>query len=258
MTSQRTYSVGELARIARVSVRALHHYDQIGLLEPSARTASGSRSYSAADLERLQRVLCYRELGFSLDEIATIVDDTDVDTLGHLRRQHALLGDRIARLQRIIAAVEKAMEARTMGINLDPHEMVEVFGDHDPTEHAAEAEERWGGTDAYQESQRRTSQYTKQDWLRITAEARRSTERLVAAHAAGYPADSAEAMDAVEEHRTHISRWFYDCSPEMHRGLGDMYVSDPRFTETYEQEAPGLAQYARDAMHANADRAEAG
>ncbi len=64
-------------------------------------------------------------------------------------------------------------------------------------------------------------------------------------------------MDLAEEHRQHISRWFYDCSLEIHRGLGDMYVADPRFTSTYEAIAPGLAQYVRDAVHANADRQDA-
>ena len=79
----------------------------------------------------------------------------------------------------------------------------------------------------------------------------------MAALSSGVPAGSEQAMDVVEEHRRQISRWFYDCSIEMHRGLGQMYVDDPRFTATYEKLAPGLAAYVRDAVHANADRQEA-
>ncbi len=179
-----SYSVGEVARLARVTVRALHHYDEIGLLRPSDRTPAGYRRYADTDLDRLQRILCYRELGFGLEEIAAILSAGD-DPLEHLRRQHRLLVTRIDRLTRMVATVEKAMEAREMGIRLDPNEMFEVFGDFDPTEHAEEAEQRWGDTDAYRESHRRTSSYDKSDWLRIQGESRQIEQRLAAALAAG-------------------------------------------------------------------------
>ena len=121
-------------------------------------------------------------------------------------------------------------------------------------EHAREAEERWGDTDAYRESARRTSRYTKADWQRITTEARDIEARLAAALLAGIAADSVTAMDLSEEHRQHIAGAYYDCPPRMHRSLADMYVEDPRFTAHYEAVAPGLAAYVRDAVHANADR----
>ena len=248
------HTVGDVAAMAGVTVRTLHHYDEIGLLSPSGRSGAGYRQYETADIERLQRILVYRELGFGLEQIAVLLDG-DVDRVAHLRRQHELLNDRITRLQRMAATVRRTMEAHTMGISLDPHEMLEVFGDHDPTEHAAEAEQRWGDTDPYRESQRRTSQYSKDDWLRIKAETGANQERVAAALRAGLPADGDEAMDAAEEHRRQLSEWFYDCSYDMHRGLADMYIADPRFTATYEKVAPGLAQYLRDAIHANADRA---
>jgi len=234
-------------------VRTLHHYDRIGLLRPSARTPSGYRSYGPADLERLQRILGYRELGFSLEEIARLLDG-DSDPMLHLRRQRDLLAGRIDRLQRMLATLERTMEAHRMGINLNPEEMLEVFGDHDPTEFAEEAEQRWGDTDAYRESQRRASSYTKDDWKAMGAEAEAIRERLAAAQAAGLPADSPEAMDAAQAHRDHISRWFYDCTTEIHLGLAEMYLADPRFTEHYESVAPGLAQYVHDAIVANAAR----
>ena len=255
MDEPRALTVGAVARMSGVTVRTLHHYDQIGLLRASGRSDAGYRRYDDDDLDRLQRILFYRELGFGLDDIRTVMTDGDADAIGHLRRQHAMLLDRIGRLHRMVLAVEKAMEAHTMGIPLTPEERLEVFGDFDPDAHAAEAEERWSGTDAFRESQRRVSRYTKGDWDRMKAEAAEYGEQLVAAMRAGTPADSVEAMDAAEAHRQHISRWFYDCSYEIHRGLGQMYVDDPRFTATYESIAPGLAAYLRDAIIANADRA---
>jgi len=249
------WTVGQVAALAGVSVRTLHHYDEIGLLRPSGRTHGGYRTYSVADLERLAQVVAYRELGFSLEQVAAVLDG-DASTADHLREQHRLLRARITRLERMLAGVEKAMEAEQMGIALTPEERFELFGPHDE-ERAAEAEQRWGDTDAWKQSQRRASTYAKDDWVRIKAEAEQVTGELAAALRSGDPATSARAMDLAEAHRAHISRWFYDCSPAMHRGLAEMYVADPRFTATYDQVEPGLAAYVHDAILANADRLDA-
>ena len=251
-----TWSVGEVAALAGVTVRTLHHYDRIGLLPASDRTASGYRAYTETDLMRLQRVLAYRELGFALDDIAALLDDPDSDPLHHLRRQHGLVLERMERLREVAAVLEKTMEAHQMGIRLNPEEMFEVFGDDDPTQYADEVEERWGDTDAYREAQRRTSSYTKEDWLRVKAEMEDIGNRFVAALRSGAAPDSEEAMDVAEDNRQHISRNFYECSPEMHAALGRMYVEDARFTATYEAMAPGLAQYVSTAVQANAARQE--
>ena len=248
------HEVGAVARMSGVTVRTLHHYDQIGLLRPSRRTPAGYRRYGDADLERLARILFYRELGFDLDRIRQLMDGDGSGGLAHLREQHRLLRSRIARLERMVGAVEKAMEANAMGISLTPEEKLEVFGDFDPDEHAAEADKRWGDTDAYRESRRRAATYTKADWARHKAESEAINERLVRALTTGLPADSDEAMDAVEAHRQLIGQWFYPCPPAMHVGLAEMYISDPRFTRNYEKLAPGLAQYVHDAMKANARR----
>src|SRR5256885_9475994 len=165
-----SYSVGQVARLARVSVRTLHHYHQIGLLVPSGHTPAGYRRYVDADLERLQRVLFYRELGFPLEQIVILLDDPAIDAGAHLRRQHELLNRRIVRLEEMVTAVERAMEAAKMGISLTPEERFEVFGDHDPAQYAEEAEQRWGETDAYKQSMQRTQRYTKEDWLKIKQE----------------------------------------------------------------------------------------
>ncbi|MGW3608569.1 MerR family transcriptional regulator [Micromonospora sp. NPDC005163] len=246
------YTVGQVAKVAGVTVRALHHYDEIGLLSPSGRTAAGYRRYDDADLERLQLVLYYRELGFPLEEIAAIIDDPAADPAAHLRRQHELLTVRIKRLQEMVTAIEFAMEASKLNIQLTPEERFEVFGDFNPEEHEAETEQRWGDTDAYRESNRRASRYTKDDWLRIKAENEDWGRRIVAVLASGAPADGPEAMELAEEHRQIIGRWFYECSYEVHTGLADMYLADERFTRHYEDIAPGLAAYLNEAIHANA------
>ena len=247
-------NVGEVAALAGVTVRTLHHYDRIGLLSPSERTAAGYRRYTPSDLDRLHQVLVYRELGFPLEEVATLLDDPGADPSAHLRRQHRLLRDRLERTQAMVAAVEKEMEARAMGISLTPEERFELFGDGFSDEYQAEAEERWGNTEAWAQSQRRTSAYTKEDWVRIKTEADDVTTRFAELMRSGAAADSAPAMDVAEEHRQHISRWFYDCPPQMHAGLGRMYVEDERFTAHYEQVAAGLAEYVSSAVQANAAR----
>jgi DNA-binding transcriptional MerR regulator len=251
-----SYSVGQVSALAGVTIRTLHHYDQIGLLSPSGRSDSGYRRYEDADVERLHRILLYRELGFSLDEIATILDDPDADAVVHLRKQHGLLKERIARLQMMVTAVEKEMEAHEMGIQLTPEERFEVWGDFNPDDYAEEAEERWGGTEAYEESQRRVARYSKEDWLAIQAEAGEIYRRLIEAMRSGELPEGDAATALAEEHRRHISRWFYECGYEIHKGLGEMYVADPRFTSTYEKMAEGLAMYLRDAIRANAQRGE--
>jgi DNA-binding transcriptional MerR regulator len=248
------YTVGRVADLSGVTIRTLHHYDEVGLLSPGGRSAAGYRIYEDRDLERLQRILFYRELGFTLDEISTIVDDPHTDTLGHLRRQRGLLNERIERLSAMVDAIDYEMEARTMEIPLTPEERLEVFGEFRPEDYAEEAEQRWGGTAAYKESQRRVSSYTKEDWQRLKAEEEEIRARLVAALDAGLAPHSEEAMAAAEAHRRHISRWFYECDYEIHRGLTEMYVSDERFRSNYDAQVPGLAAFIRDAALANASR----
>jgi len=249
------YPVGKVADLSGVTIRTLHHYDEIGLLSPGGRSEAGYRIYEERDLERLQQILFYRELGFTLQEIAAIVDDPKTDAAGHLERQRGLLTERIGRLQKMVAAIDYEMEAREMDINLTPEERFEVFGDFDPEEHTEEAEQRWGGTDPYQQSQRRVSEYTKEDWLKIQAESEEIVARLAEIFESGAAPESEEAMAAVEAHRQHISRWYYDCSHEIHVGLGEMYVSDERFRANYDVHAPGLSEFIRDAARANAARA---
>ena len=254
-TATRSYSVGRVADLSGVTIRTLHHYDEIGLLSPGGRSDAGYRVYEDSDLERLQRILFYRELGFTLKEISTIIDDPRADAFGHLRRQRGLLTERIERLKAMVDAIDYEMEAKTMDIKLTPEERFEVFGDFRPEDHAEEAERRWGETESYKESNRRVSKYTKEDWLKLKAEGEEVEARLAAAFEANLSPDSEEAMAAAEAHRQHISRWFYECTYEIHRGLAETYVSDERFRSHYDKRVPGLASFVREAILANAERA---
>ena len=249
------YTVGEVARLSGVSVRTLHHYDSIGLLSPGDRSRSGYRLYREADLRRLRQVLFYRELDFGLDEIAEILADPATGTDDHLRRQHRMLRQRAARTSALLRALEKEMEARKMGMALTPEEQFEIFGTDEMEAHAEEARQRWGDTAAWQESQRRSAAYTKEDWIAIKAEADASIRGFADAMRAGEPPTGPVAMDLAEAHRQHLSRWFYDCGYEMHRGLAEMYVADARYTRSYDEIAPGFSGYVHDAILANAARA---
>ena len=246
------YSVGDVARLSGVTVRTLHHYDAIGLLAPSGRTGAGYREYSAKDVERLEQIVAYRACGLSLGRIAEVLETSGSARVDHLSRQIALLDLRLADLSRQRTTLGKALEAQQMGITCDPQEYFEVFGDADPRQHGEEAEQRWGASEEYAESVRRTSRYGEEDWLRAKAEQQSVAHELAACCAAGLPADSARTMAAAEAHRTHISRWYYECTYEIHAGLADMYLADPRFTAHYEDQMPGLAAYVQAAIYANA------
>ncbi|MFF7776328.1 MerR family transcriptional regulator [Streptomyces tanashiensis] len=121
-------TVGRVAELAGVSVRTLHHYDEIGLVQPSARTSAGYRAYSADDVERLREVLAYRRLGFGLREIADLVDDPHTDAVAHLHRLRGLLLDQRDRAAAMVTAIDRELEARAMGIRTTPQQQLEVFG----------------------------------------------------------------------------------------------------------------------------------
>ncbi|MBN2847187.1 MAG: MerR family transcriptional regulator [Coriobacteriia bacterium] len=247
-------TVSEVARLAGVSVRTLHHYDDIGLLEPSERSTAGYRLYSRRDLERLQEILLFRELDIPLDDIGTLLAGGAFDRLAALELQHEMLRGKADRTQALIHSVERAINAERTGVRMTNDEMLGVFGDFDPAEYADEVKERWGESDAYRESARRTARYTKADWARFKAESEQIGTDTAALMDAGVPANDPRAMDLAEQARLQIDRWFYPCSHEMHVNLAQMYIADPRFTATYEKIHEGMARYWHDAIVANATR----
>ena len=131
-------------------------------------------------------------------------------------------------------------------------DMFEVFGDFDPNDHESEVTERWGDTDAYAESARRTARYTKDDWKRIKDEGATVTAELGVQLAKGAKPDDQAVQALVDRHREQISRWFYPCSIEIQANLGEMYVADPRFAANYDKVQPGLAMFLRDAIRVRA------
>ncbi|OBA90501.1 transcriptional regulator [Mycobacteriaceae bacterium 1482268.1] len=239
-------TVGAVATLTGVSVRTLHHYHQIGLVVPSVRTAAGYRGYADADIERLHVVLVYRAVGLPLDEIRTLLDDADADVVAHLQRQHALLTEQADRLRDTIKAVEELMNAHRNGIQLSAEEQAEIFGTTAfGAEYADEAQQRWGDTDAWRQSQQRTADFTKHDWVAIKADGDALLAAFAKAMRAGVRPGSPDADELAALHRASIER-FYDCDDEMHRCLVEMYVADERFTRYYDDVEPGLAQFVHD------------
>lgn len=247
-------TVGQVAERFGITVRTLHHYDEIGLLIPSRRAASGYRVYTSADLTRLSQVIVYRRLELPLDEIARLLDVGNA--VSHLVRQRERVMARLDEMKDLVEAIDLALEKAMTNTPMTDDDMRELFGDGFD-DYRAETEQKWGETAEWKESQRRTKSYGRDEWVRIKAEGQAVEKALSDAFRAGLPADSEEAMNAAEQHRRHVNRWFYDCPPAFHRNLGDMYVSDPRYIATYDESfgLPGLAAYCREAIHANANRA---
>lgn len=253
METETVRTVSDVARLAGVTVRTLHHYDEIGLLRPGGRSDAGYRLYGSDDLERLHEILFWRELGFALEEIRELLDGPGHDRGAALRRQRQMLYGRAERVIELIEAVERALAAHEGGLAMGDEEMFEVFGDFDPTQYEDEVEERWSGP-LLDESRRRTARYRKEQWQAIREEGEAIAREFGSMLAAGEVADAAMVMDLAERHRSHIDRWFYPISYEVHEGLGEMYVADPRFAAYWEQYEPGLAVFVRDAIVANAAR----
>lgn len=257
-TREGMLTVGRVAALVGVSVRTLHHWEQIGLVVASGRTWADYRLYSPADVARIHRVLVYRELGLPLAEIGRILDDPQVDPREHLIRQRDLLAEKIRRLTRTAHAVDEMIERTTMTdhdptIALSVEEQARIFGtDWDPA-WQEEARERWGGTDAWQQSARRTAAYTAEDWERFTEEMRGLEADMADALAREVDPASEEAAALVERHRAWIGL-SYDCDHARQVILARMYTEDPRFTAHYDKAAPGLAGWLRSAVEANARR----
>lgn len=249
-------TVGEVARRVGVSVRTLHHWDDIALVVPGARSWAGYRLYSREDIARLQRVLVYRELGFPLARIRELIDDPDVDEHAHLASQRELLEARIARLQQMVCAVDTMMGAHDMTEGstpgLTPQEQAEAFGNQWDDRYAAEAEERWGRTDEWAQAERVKASMSGEDFAQARAEMEDIDARLSQAVRDGIAPESEEAAELVAVHRERaIGRWF-TMSRAKHVLIARGYTDDPRFRTHYEALEPGLAEWLRAAIEADA------
>lgn len=256
MGSTRTYQVKEVADIAGVSVRTLHHYDAIGLLVPSRRSGAGYRLYDDDDLLRLQQIVIGRELGLTLEAIGRSLDDPAFDRRQALLAQRQQLERRAAETAEMLRAVDRAL-AVMQHPEGNPN-MQELFDGFDASKYDAEAEQRWGHTEAFQESKRRTAGYSADDWKRFGAEQAAILSDAFALLSAGERPDSAAATAVAERHRLAIDRWFYPCGFDLHRGLSDLYENDPRFAANLDKHGAGLTRFLIAAIRANSRRGGAG
>lgn len=245
-------TVGATAALVGLSVRTLHHWDEIGLVVPSARTWAGYRLYDAADIARLHRVLVYRELGMPLAGIRALIDDPEVDERAHLASQRSLLTERIARLQQMVCAVDSMMEADAMNTPLTPDEQARAFGSRWDDRYATEAEERWGATPEWEHSRRVTERMSEEDFAAARAEIDELDGRLAAAMRSGLAPGDDAVLALAEEHRLRsIGRWF-PVSHAQHVLIARGYTDDPRFTAHDDAREAGLAAWLREAIEANA------
>ncbi|MCA0972530.1 MerR family transcriptional regulator [Halobacillus litoralis] len=244
------YKVKELADLTGVSVRTLHHYDHIGLLSPEEISANGYRHYSDEQVSRLQQILFFKEMDFSLSEIKRILDDPGFDQEHALRQHKKLLMEKKKRIERMVLSVDRTLDSLQGGEQMTNEERFKPFDREEINKHQQqyekEVKQRWGNSEAYKESKAKTSQYTDQDWQKIQNESNEIDRQLVKRMDQD-PGD-AEVQEWIAKKQQHITDYFYTCSDEMFRGLGDMYVNDPRFTKNLDKWKTGYAAFLQKAI----------
>ena len=234
-------TVNEVSKLSGISVRTLHYYDQIGLLHPDQVSEAGYRLYGQASLERLQQILLFRQLEFPLKEIKDIIDSPDFNKEEALDQQIQML-----RLQQehLSGLINLALEIKKNGVNKTDFK---PFDTSKLDEYAKEAKERWGDSAAYQESARKTKNYTKEDW-------NMANEQITSVFAEfgklkELPPESPDAQMAVKKLQDLISQFYYACDKEVLAGLGQMYTADQRFKDNIDKMGGnGTAEFAARAI----------
>ncbi|KEI98898.1 MerR family transcriptional regulator [Clostridium botulinum A2B3 87] len=249
------YKIKEVADMAGISVRMLHHYDKIGLLDPESVSAAGYRLYSDENLDRLQQILFFKELNFPLQEIKIILDSPNFDKKEALKVHRQLLLEKKLRLEKIIRSVDKTINSMEGEFKMDKKEILNVFSMTEIEEHqrkySEEVKEKYGNTSAYKESNKKTSKYTKEDWSNIMKGWDIIYKKL--ANLMDKNPDDKEVQEYIHQFREHISKNFYDCTPEIFRGLGELYVNDERFTANIDKYKTGLSKFLREAINVYCD-----
>ena len=235
--------IQEAARLTGVTERTLRYYDRIGLLHPSGMTESGYRLYDEDALRRLQQILFFRELGFPLAQIREIMDSPGYDKNEALRRHRLLLIAERDRLNGLIDLAERTLKGEN-DMSFDAFDRSGIDRQRDA--YAEEARRRWGGTDAYAESEKKTAGYGKEQWAAIQQEA----DEIFAAFAAlrGHAPDEPDVQALVARWQAHITRNYYACTKEILAGLGQMYAADDRFMQHIDRAGTGTAQLMSDAI----------
>ena len=232
--------IKEFAEITGVSVRTLHYYDEIGLLTPAfVDKATGYRFYDENSLLRMQEILFYRELDFSLKSIGEILSSPNYDKNKALKEQKHLLTLKKERLERLISAIDGAVK----GDNV-----MTAFDNSEFEKYKAEAKEKWGKTGAYKEHAQRTKNYSKQKWNDLAEGMDRIMAEFALCMRKDESPDSVEAQSLVKMLQDHISENYYLCTNQILAGLGQMYVADERFKSNIDKHADGTAEFICEAI----------
>ncbi|MFY0684539.1 MAG: MerR family transcriptional regulator [Balneola sp.] len=242
----RTYSIGQLAKLAGVTIRTLRYYDKIDLLKPANRTDSNYRYYGKEELYRLQQILFFKELDFDLKKIKKILDDSDFDLINALAFHRKKLNSRKERLEQLLETIDKTIkEIREENTMLTDEELYEGFSKREIQNIKKEVAEKYD-PEVVAESNLNVRKMSKSDLNAIKGEQIQQAKDL--ANLMDKAVDSKHVQDVIKRHH-QINERFYKTNAEMYKGLGDMYVSDARFTEFYNRHKPGLAEFLRNAMH---------
>ena len=227
--------IKEFADFTGVSVRTLHYYDEMGLLKPACVDRStGYRYYDETCLLRMQEILFYRELDFSLKSICEILSSANYDKEKALIEQKTLLILKKERLERLISAVDDAMKGEIV---------MKVFDNSEFEKHKAEAKEKWGKTDAWKEHTEKTRGYSKENWQSAEEGLNAIFAELAVCKAEGNEVGSENAQGLVAKLQKHITDNFYTCTNQILFGLGQMYVMDERFKTNIDKNGEGTAEF---------------
>ena len=243
--------VGRVSARIGVTVRALHHWDEIGLARPSLRTAAGYRLYTAGDLERLHRIAVYRELGVGLDDIRTLLDDAAVDVPGALRAQRAQVAEQIERLQQLTAGLDRMIDAHERGVLLTAEQQAALFGPDWNPDWPAQARRRYGHTTQWRQYAERSAARGPEEWQAVSDAVADLDRALAEAMDAGVAPGSPEAERLVERHRAVFGAYF-PLTRQMQVCLSRRYEADPGFAAHYDGIRTGLATWFRRIVDASA------
>ncbi len=237
--------INEVSKLTGVTIRTLHYYDQIGLLAPTEVTEAGYRLYDKNALFRLAQIMFFKELDFPLEEIKKIMSRPDFDTQKALLNQKELLMKKRDRLDGLIKLVDKTIDG---GFNMSFNEFNNTEIEKAKEKYAKEAKELYGNTTEYAEYEKKSSNYTKQDWNNINETMQVIFKKF--ADIMDKAPESAEAQVLVKEWQRYITDNFYECSDEILQGIGQMYINDERFKENIDKTKSGLAEYISKAIAA--------
>ena len=244
------YTIQKLGNLAGVSTRTLRYYDEIGLLKPARTNSSGYRIYGRREVDLLQQILFYRELGLSLEDIRSIVTDPGFDGTRALREHRNQLLDKRKQLDALIANVEKTIASHEGRISMQDQEKFEGFKkqliEENERKYGREIREKYG-EDTIKKSNQKLMNMTQEEYENVTQLENEVKVALAKAMKTGDPAGEL-AQKAADLHKQWLTFYWNEYSKEAHAGLAQMYVDDERFKAYYDKDQPGAAEFLRDAI----------